>query len=115
MVDLGKEEEIEHKQLAELISGCKLDKVILMGPRVVKYTLPNLKEINHKLSIESFLTPKEVLDYLNKNINGGETLFFKGARFLEGIIEHLLKNKDDINKLCRREKIWEKRRKQWCL
>lgn len=115
MVDLGYEEEIEHRRLAELIASCKLDKVILMGPRVIKYTLPNLKEINPELAIESFLTPKEVLDFLNKNINGGETLFFKGARFLEGIIEHLLKNKDDINKLCRREKVWVDRRKQWGL
>jgi UDP-N-acetylmuramoyl-tripeptide--D-alanyl-D-alanine ligase len=110
MVDLGKEEEIEHIKLAELIDSCKLDKVILMGPRVIKYTLPKLQG-----PTESFLTPREVLDFLNKNINGGEVLFFKGARFLEGIIEHLLNNKDDVNKLCRREKVWEDRRKQWGL
>lgn len=115
MVELGKEEAIEHKNLAKLIADCKLDKVILMGPRVLEYTLPGLKEITPKLSIESFLTPKEVLDYLKNNIKGGEILFFKGARFLEGIIEHLLKNKDDISKLCRREEIWQKRRKQWGL
>lgn len=115
MVELGKEEEIEHKNLVKLIAGCKLDKVILMGPRVIKYTLPILKTISPRLPVETFLTPKEVLEYLQKNIKGEETLFFKGARFLEGVIEHLLKNKADINKLCRREKVWEKRRKQWGL
>lgn len=113
MVELGKEEAIEHKNLAKLIADCKLDKVILMGPRVLEYTLPSLKEITPKLSIESFLTPKEVLDYLKNNIGGGEILFFKGARFLEGVIEHLLKNKDDISKLCRREKVWQIRRQKW--
>lgn len=115
MVELGKEEEIEHKNLAKLLAGCKLDKVILMGPRVLKYTLPTLKEINPGLPVESFLTPKEVLDYLENNINGNEILFFKGARFLEGIIGHLLKNKGDISKLCRRESVWQKRRQQWGL
>ncbi|MBI2330366.1 hypothetical protein HYU94_03170 [Candidatus Daviesbacteria bacterium] len=111
MVELGEEEEIEHKNLAKLINDCALDKVILMGPRVLKYTLPNLQGV----SLESFLTPKEVLGYLENNIRGGETIFFKGARFLEGVIEHLLKNKEDINKLCRREAAWEKRRQQWGL
>lgn len=115
MVELGKEEKTEHTNLAKLIADCKLDKVILMGPRTSEYTLPRLKEINPSLPIESFLTPKEVLDYLKNNIKGNETLFFKGARFLEGVIEHLLKDKTDINKLCRREKVWEKRRKQWGL
>ena len=115
MVELGKEEAMEHRNLAKLLAASKLDKVILMGPRTLKYTLPALKEISPRLPIESFLTPKEVLDYLENNIKGGETMFFKGARFLEGIIEHLLKNKEDINKLCRREKVWQKRRQQWGL
>lgn len=115
MVELGEEEVVEHKSLAKLIADSKLDKVILMGPRVVKYTLPILKEISPQLSTESFLTPKEVLDFLENNIKGGETILFKGARFLEGVIEHLLKNKDDIGKLCRREKVWQTRRQKWGL
>lgn len=115
MVELGKEEKVEHENLAKLIATAKLDKVILMGPRVIKYTLPVLKTISPRLPVETFLTPKEVLEYLQKNIKGEETLFFKGSRFLEGVIEHLLKNKEDISKLCRREKVWEKRRKQWGL
>lgn len=113
MVELGSEEKIEHTKLAELIAECKLDKVILMGPRVNQYTLPKLKKIAPRLDIESFLTPIEILNYLTANIKGGETLFFKGARFLEGIIEHLLQNKTDIDKLCRREKVWQDRRKRW--
>lgn len=115
MVELGKEEKTEHVKLAKLIAGSKLDKVILMGPRVIQHTLPALKTIAPKLPATSFQTPKEVLDYLKNNINGGETLFFKGARFLEGVIEHLLKDKSDINKLCRRELIWVERRKKWGL
>ncbi len=115
MVELGQEEAIEHERLAQLIKEAKLNKVILMGPRVNKYTLPKLLAIAPKLDIETYQTPLEVLNYLKKNINGGEVFFFKGARFLEGIIEHLLKDKNDINKLCRREKVWIKRRKRWGL
>ena len=55
------------------------------------------------------------IDYLRKEISGSEMLFFKGSRFLEGVIEHLLADKNDINKLCRREKIWKIRRKKWDL
>lgn len=114
MVELGKEEAVEHTKLARLIADCQLDKVILMGPRMIEYTLPKLKQIAPE-NIESFLTPLEVLNYLRANIAGEETLFFKGARFLEGIIEHLLQNKSDSAKLCRREKVWQKRRQQWGL
>ncbi len=115
MIELGEEEEIEHQKLAKLIVDTKLDKVILMGPRIVKYTLPKLLEIEPKIAVEIYLTPIEVLNYLKKNITGGEVLFFKGARFLEGIIEHLLKDKKDVSKLCRREKVWVERRKKWGL
>lgn len=115
MVELGKEEKEEHEKLAKLIADTRLDKVILMGPRVLKYTLPTLKDFSPRLPVEAFLTPKEVLLYLQNNLKGDETIFFKGARFLEGVVEHLLKNKEDITKLCRREKIWQTRRKQWGL
>lgn len=115
MVELGEEEEIEHQNLAKLIVQSGLDRVILMGPRVIKYTLPKVLEIASKTNVVTFLEPLEVLNYLIKNIKGGETLFFKGARFLEGVIEHLLQDKRDVEKLCRREKVWQDRRKKWGL
>ncbi len=108
MVELGEEEKIEHERLAQLIKNTKLDKVILMGPRMIKYTLPKVKA-------EAFQTPLQVLNYLKENIKGEEVLFFKGSRFLEGIIEHLLSDKKDVSKLCRREKVWQERRKKWGL
>lgn len=112
MVDQGSEEQIEHEKLAEILNNMKFDKIILVGPRQIKYTLPCLKA---NIKVENFIETKDALNYLLKNINGRETIFFKGARFLEGIIEHLLKNKNDISKLCRREKVWQERRKKWGL
>jgi len=55
------------------------------------------------------------LDYLKGNIEGGEIILFKGARFLEGVIENLLEDKGNVKYLARREKIWEIRRKKWGL
>jgi UDP-N-acetylmuramoyl-tripeptide--D-alanyl-D-alanine ligase len=110
MTELGDEEKEEHEKLAATINTMDLKKIILIGPRVSKYTLLKLKkDANH------FLLPKDGLDYLLKNITGGETMLFKGARFLEGIIEQLLQDNKDIDKLVRREKNWQKWRKAWGL
>lgn len=119
MVELGDEEKEEHEKLSELLSKADADRILLMGPRMEKYTYPRLLkkkfETNSNVKIEKFLGPREVLEYLQKNLEGGETILFKGARFLEGVIEHLLQNKKDIVKLARREEVWERRRREWGL
>lgn len=112
MLELGREEKEEHENLAEIIQSLNLDQIILVGPRLAKYTYSKLKGLNN---VQSFLLPKEALQFLRKKITGNEVILFKGARFLEGIIEHLLLDKNDITKLCRREKVWRIRRKKWGL
>lgn len=109
MTELGKKEKEEHEKVGRIISEMKLGKIILIGPRVSKFVSPIIP------IAQAFLMPKEGLDYILKNISGGEVILFKGARFLEGIIERLLKNKNDANKLVRREKAWQNRRKAWGL
>jgi UDP-N-acetylmuramoyl-tripeptide--D-alanyl-D-alanine ligase len=111
MLEQGKEESEEHEKLAKIISDQSFDRVILLGPRVSKYTYPILGEKN----VAVFENPKDVLLYLQKNIKGNEYILFKGARFLEGVIENLLADKKDVANLDRREKIWEARRKKWGL
>ncbi len=117
MLELGQEEKQEHEQLAQLISkSSNLSRIILMGPRTQQYTYPLLKgKLDKKIILEQFLTPRQVLDYLRQNIQGGETILFKGARFLEGVVEDLLADKNDVRKLGRREAVWQKRRRQWGL
>lgn len=115
MLEQGRQEQEEHEKLAGLISSLKPDKVVLMGPRVCKYTYPKLQALSPNTYVEKFETPKEALEYLLANLKGGETVLFKGARFMEGIIEHLLVDKNDVSKLCRREKVWQSRRKEWGL
>ncbi len=121
MTEQGKSEKEEHEKLAELLLNYNFDRVLFMGPRMFKHTYPKLETLSshfspfHIQAIERFINPAEVLEYLQVNIEGGETILFKGARFLEGVIEHLLENKEDVKKLCRREKIWKIRRAQWGL
>lgn len=115
MLEQGREEQEEHEKLADLIAGLDLERIILLGPRVRNYTYPILKEKIKDTPIDVFENPKDVLDLLLMQIKGGETVLFKGARFLEGVIENLLLNKKEKSMLTRREKIWEERRRKWGL
>ena len=115
MLEQGREEKDEHEKLAQLLEKYNFERVILMGPRVSEFAFPLLESVQKDWIVEKFLEPRQVLDYLNENIKGEETILFKGARFLEGVVEHLLEDKRDAAKLARREKVWEIRRKQWGL
>ena len=91
------------------VCNMKLMKVILIGPRVSKYIGPLIP------NAQTFEMPQPGLDYIAGTLSGGETILFKGARFLEGIVEKLLLNRNDVQKLVRREKAWQNRRKAWGL
>lgn len=113
MIEQGTNESTEHIILAELIAEINPDRMIFVGPRLQEYTYPRLKARFGEARTASFLMPAEALGYLEKELKGGETVLFKGARYLEGIVEKLLNNPEDAEKLCRREAIWIQRRKEW--
>jgi len=110
LIEQGQEEAEEHTKLIDLINSSNVNKIVLVGPRLKRYTFDG---INKEKSV--FENPKEALDYILATMTGEEIFLFKGARFLEGIVEHLLKNKADVSKLCRREEVWQNRRKKWGL
>lgn len=113
LIEQGKLEQEEHERLGHIIAESEFRRSILVGPRLQKYTKPILEERGKRVA--SFIGPKEALDYLLAELSGGEILVFKGARFLEGIIEHLLQDYADAAQLCRREKVWVTRRKKFGL
>ncbi len=116
MLEQGKSEAEEHQAIAESIARLDLDRIIVMGPRMSKYTAPKLKElVGTSTPVEVFLKPRPVLDYLESNIKGEEIILFKGSRFLDGVVEHLLADPKDADKLCRRGPVWQRRREQWGL
>jgi len=115
MLEQGVNEIEEHQTLADIIIASGAQRVVLIGPRLIKNTYPLLTATFDKNHIATFSMPAAALEYLHKEIQGGEVILFKGARFLEGIVEQLLFHKEDAVKLCRREAVWVKRRKQWGL
>lgn len=116
ILEQGKQEQEEHEKLASLILSLNVTRIVLLGPRTKKYVFPLLREkLEGKIPVDSFENPKEVLNFLLKEIQGHETILFKGARFLEGVIENLLLDKKEKVLLARREKVWEKRRQGWGL
>ena len=108
MVEQGKIESEEHAKLAEIIAKTKPEQVILIGRRTKKYTAPILEE----RGISTYTTddPRNALEYIEQHTTGNETLIFKGSQYLEWIIEKLLKNPADADKLPRREKAAVRRR-----
>ena len=110
MVEQGFIEGDEHAKLADSIAEARPDRVILVGRRTKQYTYPRLKELG--VEVESFSDVKEALDYIESHVKGGEVLFFKGSQYLEWVIEKLLKNPADADKLPRREKAAKKRREK---
>jgi len=113
IVDQGALEEEEHKRLAKLIADVKPDKVILVGRRTKKWTAPELRKLG--VSAVATTDPRKALEYIEKRTRGNETLVFKGSQYLEWIIEKLLDDPKDAEKLCRREKAAVIRRKNWGL
>ena len=111
ILEQGRSEAAIHRRLAEAIGKLKADKIIVMGPRAGKHTAPVLDQLGvDYIAVDG---PKQVLDVLRRNIKGGETILFKGTRFLEGVVEKLLADPDDAQLLCRREPVWQKRRKRF--
>ena len=117
MLEQGGNEEAEHNKLADLVLnlGFKPKQIILLGPRVKRYTFPILRDEMPTTPVSIFVNPHDVLDYLRAEIKGGEVVLFKGARFLEGVIENLLADPQDAKHLARRGNIWRKRRAEWGL
>jgi len=116
VLEQGNRESAVHKAIAQQLVAVKPKQIVLVGPRVAKYTYPELQKL--KLSsgaVVVFEQPKDALHFISQNLAGGEAVLFKGARFLEGVIEHLLADSADVDKLCRRELSWQRRREQWGL
>ena len=111
IVEQGKAEADEHTRLGELLREADFDRYILVGRRTQKYTYP----VMDVAKTVTFLHPKDALEYLEAETTGDETVLFKGSQYLEGIVEHLLENPDDIAKLARQEPAAKKRRAKWGL
>lgn len=110
MRELGSQAEAEHLKVAG--AAVKIaDKIILIGPLMKQYAIPLTKQ--SKIPVNWFPTAGETASYLMENLSGNEIILVKGSQntiFLEIVVEALLKNKSDVENLCRRGKFWDKKR-----
>lgn len=111
IIEQGEGEAEEHRRLARILRKANFDRYILVGRRTQKHTYP---EMDASKTV-TFLGPKDVAIYLEAELQGGETVLFKGSQYLEGVVERLLENPHDVSKLPRQEPAAKKRRTKWGL
>lgn len=112
MIEQGKSEQDQHEQLARRILKSDIERVVLIGRRLRHYTLPLIQD-NPDTQVACFDDPIAALDYIHSEINGNETLLFKGSQYLEWIVEKLLANPErDKPLLARQEPAARKRREK---
>ena len=111
MLELGKKEQEEHERLAEVLAKMDLERIILVGKRMKEFTAPKL--VSLQKDVITVASAKEALDDIQKNLQGGEEILFKGSQsiYLEGVIEKLLTNKSDSVTLPRQSAFWKAKRK----
>ena len=112
MRELGTMTEKLHNEVAlEIIKNS--DFAILIGPSMSKFTAPILKESN--FPFESFENFTKAREFILKSIKNQDIILVKGSQntlFLERVVEMLLKDYKDKEKLCRRDSFWDKKRKE---
>lgn len=113
IIDQGSSEATGHQKLAELIQKAKPDHLVLVGKRTHRYTFPALQDA--KFTSASFIKPQDALKYLEQNLQGGETVLFKGSQYLEWLVEKLLKDPRDAQYLTRRDAFHTRQRAKWGL
>lgn len=112
MRELGTLSQIQHQELAKGITK-NLDFAILIGPQMRDFVSPILKKENFEFELfETFKEAKEkILDFVKR----GDLILVKGSQntlFLERVVEMLLEDKNDREKLCRRGKYWDRLRQK---
>ena len=89
MIEQGLHTQKCHQQLVEAILDLNPKRVYLVGPRVKKYTYPQLKTRHRQVHWVSKID-RVFVDQFKANIQGGEVILFKGAGFLDILVQALL-------------------------
>lgn len=111
IIEQGEAEAKEHARLGAILHEADFERVILVGRRTQAHTYPRL---DAKRSV-TFLHPRDAAKYLANELAGGETVLFKGSQYLEGIVEHLLLEPSDADRLPRQDVAARQRRAKWGL
>lgn len=109
MRELGKESEIEHREVAEKLVGI-VDYLYLVGPLTRQSVLPAIQAHEDLFKeIRWFDTSKRAGEYMKDTLPENALLLAKGSQntiFLEEAIKMLLAEKKEEIRLCRQEDYW---------
>lgn len=112
MRELGSLSRIQHELLAKTVLK-KVDLAILIGSMMNEFVAPILRTENFKF--QTFLTFKDAKKTILETIQKDDLILIKGSQntlFLERAVEMLLADKSDTKFLCRRERHWDKVRRE---
>lgn len=87
------------------------DLIFTFGPLMEEYFPKHSK-------IRKFRRMADLIDSLKSEIKSGDVVLVKGSQntiMLETLVEAILTNPEDVSKLCRRGKFWEKKRRKLLL
>src|SRR3989344_4156637 len=107
MRELGTMSKALHEEVARKILKT-LDQVILIGPLTQKFMEPILKKDN--FPVYSFVNFTDAKTVILEEVKPKDLILIKGSQntlFLERAVELLLKDKQDIQYLCRRGAFWD--------
>jgi UDP-N-acetylmuramyl pentapeptide synthase len=114
MRELGEIGKLEHQEISQIASKTA-DLIITVGPLMQRWCVPQLTDLGfNKKNLFSVINPYQASEIARSIIKKGDTILVKGSQnniFLEIVVEALMKNKKDADKLlCRREPLWDKKR-----
>lgn len=112
MRELGEEAQDIHAAVAQKLMTI-VDFAILIGPLSEKYMVPILRQA--KFPFENFPDVTSSKDAILGLIKPQDIILVKGSQntlFLERIVEMLLEDKKDVEKLTRRGAFWDKKRSE---
>jgi UDP-N-acetylmuramoyl-tripeptide--D-alanyl-D-alanine ligase len=113
MLELGNESQIEHEAVARAVAPIA-DTLYLVGPLTKRFILPIVEKAAKKpKTIEWFPSVIELNQKLS-DLPDRSLVLFKGSQgnlWLEESIKLLLKNKEDIARLCRQNAFWKRVKK----
>lgn len=112
LLEQGSFSKLSHAELAQSLYEVGFDEIVLNGQLVKEYTLPALLEKGFPQEhLHVTLSNKDAYETAKGLLKENDLIVVKGGR-QEGIVEHLLANKEDAAKLCRREEAFVMLRKQ---
>lgn len=116
MLELGNSAKLEHEKVANALTD-EVDTLLCVGSLTKKYILPYLdkQKKDKPATTEWFATSTALHQYLEESLPENAIVLFKGSQgnlWLEELIKPLLKNRSDVNRLCRQNAFWKKVKKK---